>query len=138
MMSVRSYGGQNCGTVTRTWSESTPSRWGELRLLRVNIMIMISKFKLGSYYSRLPVLSLNYWPLLPNIWYYCYYFVCEKFGYNNIICYYCTRAQNINYCNYSKTIIAIILLCYQLFALLQLIDLFLLSTIIGIIYLTTN
>ncbi len=52
-------------------------------------------------------------------------FVCIFFA---IICYYCTRShhptQNVNYCKYSNTIIAIIDSYYQLFALMQVMELF--------------
>ena len=58
--------------------------------------------KLGSNNSRWFILPLNNWPLLANIWNDCYYFFAKRFA---IICYNCTRAQNINYCNYSNLLL---------------------------------
>jgi hypothetical protein len=93
------------------------TRWAQLDSLVGKITYQaIDNSKLGSDYCRLFVLPLKYWQILANICYYCYSLFAKSFA---IICYYCTRAQNVNYCNYSNTIIAIIDLYYQLFTLLQ-------------------
>ena len=55
--------------------------------------------------------------LFAIICYYCSYLFAKSF---TIICNYCTKQQNINYCYYWKTIIAINLFSYQLLALLVL------------------
>ncbi len=69
-------------------------------------------------YLSYPSIIGNYWQTFAII-----AIICMQKSFA-IICYNCTRAQNVHYCNYSITIIAIIDLCYQMFALLQLMKLF--------------
>jgi hypothetical protein len=77
--------------------------------------------KLGSDYCRLFVLTLNYGQLLANICYHCHYWFAKKIILFAIIV---PGLKTLIIAIIRMLFFAIIDLCYQLFVLLQLMELF--------------